>query len=419
MSNVGKYRDRNPGLRPAGVVTTIPDDSTRVCIQPPPPRESTPEKIKKYRKSFNDEPGMKQIHYGVVEDPLPPQAFTYGKKTYVSDHVHEIIAPNNSKSLAQYEKELKEQKYASSVKEPLGKGFERGYNYPQEVQTGNFKFGQQTEPSENSKLLIFPPNGPVQEKPEVKQMYYKSHGVTEAGEQMSRGYQWPFDKSQHRFGHFEPPELNGVSIALRPEVAAGSHPKTEIIKKTVEDYRNSTYEELGKPKNLGTGKAPVPENHVYGVATYKEPWDAGQCIRGQPEPEHLVPDKDLGRTNRHGFRNTVKEGDEARQFGVPTIRSDIGKKEFKSVADPNNYGNEASVVQLLYPDFWLRYGIDEDEFTRNRDIEDVKSLFEAVGMSMGRGKLITVANKARELYGVISIESFLHGLKWFEDRGLN
>ena len=234
MSNVGKYRDRNPGLRPAGVVTTIPDDSTRVCIQPPPPRESTPEKIKKYRKSFNDEPGMKQIHYGVVEDPLPPQAFTYGKKTYVSDHVHEIIAPNNSKSLAQYEKELKEQKYASSVKEPLGKGFERGYNYPQEVQTGNFKFGQQTEPSENSKLLIFPPNGPVQEKPEVKQMYYKSHGVTEAGEQMSRGYQWPFDKSQDRFGYFKPPELNGVSIALRPEVAVGSHPKTEIIKKTVE-----------------------------------------------------------------------------------------------------------------------------------------------------------------------------------------
>ena len=132
-----------------------------------------------------------------------------------------------------------------------------------------------------------------------------------------------------------------------------------------------------------------------------------------------MPDKDLGKSNRFGFRNSVKEGDEARQFGVPTIRSDIGKKEFKSVADPNNYGNEASVVQLLYPDFWLRYGIDEDEFTRNRDIEDLKSLFEAVGMGMGRGKLITVANKARELYGVVSIESFLYGLKWFEDRGLN
>ena len=62
MSNTGKYRDRNPNIRTAGVVTTIPEESTKICIQPPPPRESTPEKIKKYRKSFNDEPGIKPIH---------------------------------------------------------------------------------------------------------------------------------------------------------------------------------------------------------------------------------------------------------------------------------------------------------------------------------------------------------------------
>lgn len=419
MSNIGKYLDRNPGLRTAGVVTTIPDDSTKACIQPQPIRETTPEKIKKYRKSFNDEPGMKQIHYGVVEDPLPAPTFIYGKKTYVSDHVNEIIGPNKSQSLAQYEKELKEKKYASSIKEPLGRGFERGYEYPQEVHKNGFKFGQLTEPSENSKLLIFPPNGPVVENPEVKQMYYKSHGVTDAAEQMSRNYQWPFDKSEHRFGHYEPPELNGVSIALRPEVNGGSHPKTEIIQKTVEDYRNSNHEELGRSKNLGTGKLPVPENHIFGVPTYKEPWDAGQCIRGKPAANDLMPDKDLGKTNRFGFRNSVKDGDEARQFGVPTIRKDILKKDFKSVADPNNYGDEASVVQLLYPDYWLRYGIDAKEFTRHRDLEDIRGLFESIGIPLGRGKLVTVSNKALDLYGVVSIESFLYGLKWFQDKGLN
>lgn len=418
MSNVGRYQDRNPGMRAAGVVTTIPDDSAKACIKPPPPRESTPEHIKKYRKSFNDEPGMKQIHYGIMEDPIPPPSFTYGKKTYQSDHVNEVIGPNKSQSLAEYEKHLKEQKYASSIKEPLGKGYERGYNYPEVVQTNDFKFGQLTIPSESAKILIFPPNGKREEDPNTRTLYYKSHGVTEAGEQMSRKYDWPVDKNNHRFGQQIPIELSGVAMALHPETFGGVHPKTEIIKKTVEDFRNVNSEELGKSKNLGTGKSVPDPDRVFGVATYKEPWDAGQCIRGIPRQEELKPDKDLGRTNRYGFRNVVKEGDESRQFGVPTIRSDIEKKDFKSVADPNNYGDEASVVQLLYPDYWLRFGISEKEFRCYRELEDIRSLFNAIGQPIGKGKAITVSNKAVDLFGVLSLESFLHGLKWYESRGL-
>ncbi|OMJ80066.1 hypothetical protein SteCoe_19756 [Stentor coeruleus] len=419
MSNIGKFQDRNPGVRPAGVVTTIPDDSTRACVQPPPPRESTPEKIRKYRKSFNDEPGMKQIHYGIVDDPLPAETFTYGKKTYKSDHVHQIIGPNRNQGLGQFQTGLKEQKYASSIKEPLGKGFERGYSYPQEVNTSDFKFGQQTVPSESSKVLIFPPNGRREEPEEVRKLYFISHGVTEAGEQMSRNYNWPINKNDHRFGMPDPPELNGVAMALRPETYGSSHPKTEIIKKTVEDFRNANHEELGKSKNLGTGLNNADSNRVFGVPTYKEPWDAGQCIRGNPAPQELAPDKDLGKSTRFGFRNDFKPGDEVRQFGVPTIRNDIEKKSFKSVADPNNYGDEASVVQLLYPDYWLRFGINQSEFTRPRDVEEIRSLFEAIGMPMGKGKSITISNKAYDMFGVVSLESFIHGLRWYEERGLH
>jgi len=35
------------------------------------------------------------------------------------------------------------------------------------------------------------------------------------------------------------------------------------------------------------------------------------------------PDSDLGKTNKYGYRNVTKSGDENRVFGVPTIRSDI------------------------------------------------------------------------------------------------
>ena len=48
----------------------------------------------------------------------------------------------------------------------------------------------------------------------------------------------------------------------------------------------------------------------------------------------MRPDDDLGVTNRYGFRNIVKEGDENRVFGVSTIRYDIPKPKLQSVADP-------------------------------------------------------------------------------------
>ena len=53
----------------------------------------------------------------------------------------------------------------------------------------------------------------------------------------------------------------------------------------------------------------------------------------------MRPDDDLGRTNKYGFRNITKEGDENRVFGVPTIRYDIPKPARQSVADQNVFKN--------------------------------------------------------------------------------
>ena len=37
--------------------------------------------------------------------------------------------------------DIKENQYASHVKEPLGKGYSRGYQWPDKVQNGAIKFG--------------------------------------------------------------------------------------------------------------------------------------------------------------------------------------------------------------------------------------------------------------------------------------
>ena len=89
-------------------------------------------------------PDCLQIHYGLANDPKKPENFTYGKKTHASDHVDYVIKAQNLSGLADYHNDLKESQYASNVREPLGKGYSRKYQFPDQVQTQQFSFGVPT-----------------------------------------------------------------------------------------------------------------------------------------------------------------------------------------------------------------------------------------------------------------------------------
>lgn len=111
-----------------------------------------------------------------------------------------------------------------------------------------------------------------------------------------------------------------------------------IVQKTVEDHKSVTHEVLGKSKNLGQGKPPLTDDHIYGLKNVgTESWNAAKCIHGEPDNERMVmPDKDLGKSLKIGCTNTVrKPEDQNRVFGAPTIRTDIPKKSKRSVADHN------------------------------------------------------------------------------------
>lgn len=61
-------------------------------------------------------------------------------------------------------------------------------------------------------------------------------------------------------------------------------PKTVIVKKTVEDQKAVTQDQLGKTKNMGQGMPPYGEDHSYGVKNLvgNDVWNAARCIHGQP-----------------------------------------------------------------------------------------------------------------------------------------
>ena len=102
---------------------------------------------------------MKQVHYGVADDDKLDEQFAFGKKTYGSEHVDGVIKAQNLAGLADYNNDLKEGKYHSHIREPLGKGFERGYQYPDAVHEEKFQFGVPTLSSENAKDVLYPKDG--------------------------------------------------------------------------------------------------------------------------------------------------------------------------------------------------------------------------------------------------------------------
>jgi len=92
-----------------------------------------------------------------------------------------------------------------------------------------------------------------------------------------------------------------------------------------------------------------------------------------------------------------KEEDRHRSFGLPTIRKDIPFKDFRSVADYQNYGDEPEAVDLLFPSNYSEIGVDETDFRATRSREEIRLLFDRVGYTYKIGKFNAMYNRAKEL----------------------
>lgn len=182
------YRqDPIPAIRSAGKQPLGTEDNTAICMQPDKAlagqRAPTPEHIKKYRQSTRQEPGVRLVHHGLRDDlENLDQNRAYGRQSHPSDHVDVVIKAQNICGLADKFNDIKEAKYASHQREPLGRPASRGYAWPQQVQTEkDFRFGVQSKPSESAKDLLFPAQGATPEAPEVAAMYAKTHGNIKEG----------------------------------------------------------------------------------------------------------------------------------------------------------------------------------------------------------------------------------------------
>lgn len=250
-------KDPIPNVSTAGFIPKGGAETAALCIQPDSTfnstgRSSTPEHIRKYRKSTNGEPGVRVVHPGMRDDVENiDRNRAFGKIVSASDPVSTVIKANNLNGLADKFNDIKESKYASQLREPLGKSYSRAYNMPEETASNGFAFGVASGKQMSAKELIYPSGGSQEERPETAAMYAKTHGNIPAGAQKNRNYNWPVDVSTHVFGYGEKRLINGAGSCIHAERVDNLFPKTVIVAKTVEDVKATNNDILGKSKNLG------------------------------------------------------------------------------------------------------------------------------------------------------------------------
>lgn len=125
----------------------------------------TPDHTKRFRKTTAQQVGLKQVHPGMQGDVQNiPNNHSYGRKVLKTEGVNHVIKAQNASGFSAAAQDIHEGKYASSIREPLGTGYQRGYNWPEAAENGAIPFGKMTADSLHAKELLYAAGGSLEEK---------------------------------------------------------------------------------------------------------------------------------------------------------------------------------------------------------------------------------------------------------------
>lgn len=111
-----------------------------------------------------------------------PKDHAYGKPQFGSDHVDVVIKSQNLSGLADKFNDTLESKYDSVKREPLGRSYQRNYNWPEQAQNGKIAFGMPSKDVTDAKRILFPAGGAAPESYEHAEMYKRTHANYYPGE---------------------------------------------------------------------------------------------------------------------------------------------------------------------------------------------------------------------------------------------
>jgi len=373
-------------------------------------RPVTPKRVKKYRKSFFEEPGKRVTHFGSIDDREELQErlsdVRFGKtKTGVTDHVPDIFNQGRKSEISEYINDKKEAVYRSVQREPLGRSYIRGHDIPEEK--GEEK-SSHSVPGVAAKSIIYSRTKEDEDiDKKYRALYKKSHNSYQPGEQRKRDYDWNgIDPQETRFGVIDKKALasEGVSFCLNPDA---SEPQTRLVNLHVDQFKAANQDKLGKSRRRNF-ESSAPSISAAEATQKANEWSAAECIQGNYSVEEQLPDKDLGKAVRPGWRN-VDAGN--RSFGCPTVRTDIAAPKRRPLGDAQNYGDDPVASSLLYPSRFVEIGVQDEDFFAERNKEEIQEIFSSIGYDLTTEEFERIyGNALKTSRGRVSIEGFREAL---------
>ena len=124
------------------------------------------------------------------------------------------------------------------------------------------------------KNVVFPTDVlPDSDVGQAHDLYVKTHGAYNPGEQRRRQYDWPstgLNPATHSFGAVDKDNYQqGVKKALQPALDQTLPQPAKVSNKIYEDFKAQATDYLGKPRKLGAGDRPLPPDHVYGLPSLR------------------------------------------------------------------------------------------------------------------------------------------------------
>jgi len=349
-------------------------ESTKACLTFEE-RPNTPPEIRKFRRSAAMEPGKSHSRFDDAANlGLKDKIFGAQSEAAVANAASLINLPKTT-LVEDIKNNKAEQIYYSVRREPLGHSINRNYNLPEKC--GTEAFGVKSVSSlEPAKGIIFP--DVTEDVDRGIDLYKVSHGSYGPGEQKSRHYDLPL--TSMTFG------MKGTSVAFNgvsqnvDDVLKSVGETTTCADTTAVEAFKKRQDQLGHSRHLGQDSDKRGLDFVYGKGRKGQNFGAADVLRGKYTKEQQVPDVDLGKSITPGFRNVQNSG---RIYGCPSVRNDIPKVSIarRSIADSQNYGDDATASELINPHKYSSLTIDSSAMGELKPKDVVLTVFKKIGYS--------------------------------------
>ena len=341
-----------------------------LTFETPPP---TPEHMKKYRKKHNQVPGIKVIHYGLRDDVIPDVEAPLNTSHDVNE-VTRMLSEGHHTELGRYIKDKDEIHYKRHQLEPLGKSMDHGHTLPEYTKDSKFAFGVKSERSESGTKELIEINRELKVQPTFSRMPLKESIDAQKEVIQKRDYRYDWK-----------------ALGVNPEsFVFGKAPKVIVDTEQMDSVANSLrfVKEESKPLNP-VRKKPMPEDFVYGLEPRNndennKEWGVGECIHSDVEENRNILKRDLP-------ENNVK---------LSTIYG--GQQHIPSRLNPDRIKSG----DLVTPSKYSAMGIHPEEFTKERKIEEILTIYNAAGYPVKEDMVQRITELITTKYDVCSLETF-------------